>query len=93
MQTLAQTGVSKLAAKSYGREHDSSSLGGDSQWLAIRIAPFRRGDQLVSAQASSSMINQCVGRRTHAQIDCRCQIGFGINVAAGIGNWRSDHFR
>ena len=39
------------------------------------------------------MIDKCAGCRTHAQPDCRCQIGFGINIATGIGNRRSDRFR
>ena len=71
MEALAQAGVSKLAAQCLGRERDSASGVSDGQRLAIGIVPLSRGDQQVPAKPSSSMINQRVGRRTHAEIDRR----------------------
>jgi hypothetical protein len=57
VQALAETGVSQFIAESCRRERDSSSGGSDGEQLSIRVAPLRRGDQLVAAEAPFSMIN------------------------------------
>src|SRR4030095_741204 len=92
MKALAQLGVSKFAAEGVSRQGDSCSGSGDSQLVSVGIAPLRRGDQQIATEATLLMINKCTGCRTHAQLDCRRQIGFGIDIAAGIGNRRSDRF-
>ena len=84
--------MSKFAAEGVSRQGDSSSGCGDRQLVSVRVAPLRRGDQLIAAEAAPLMIDKCAGCRTHAQPDCRRQIGFGIDIATGIGNRRSDRF-
>ncbi len=93
MQALAKLGVPKFAAEGVIRQHDSFSSWGDSQLLSLRVVPLCRSDQLIAAEATSLMIDKCAGCRAHAQSDCRRKIGFGIDIATGIGNRRSDGFR
>jgi hypothetical protein len=61
--------------------------------FAVGIAPIGRGDQLVAAEATSFMIDKRAGCLTYAEPDRDGKIGFSVDVAASVGNRRSDRFR
>jgi hypothetical protein len=83
----------ELITQRLGGQGNPASGRGNGQLVTAGIVPLRRSDQLIAAEATCFMINERSGCWTHAQFDRCDEIGFGIDIATGIGNWRPDRFR
>jgi hypothetical protein len=93
VKALAESSMPKLITQGIGGQDNPASGRGNSQLVTAGIVPLRRSDQLIAAEATSFMINERSGCRTHAQSDRYQEIGLGIDIATGVGNWQPDNFR